>query len=452
MGDLDATFRAAADFLAKNGSSGDYSTDTKLKIYSLYKQATDGDQPPSVPQPSRMNFVARSKYDAWNELKGTSKEEAKKLYIQTIEKADPRFKAPKPAAAAAAPTTTTTTAVVPAPSAAIVPASAAAAPPRPRQQLPPTSSHHTPASERDVMLLAAIYGSLALMGIGVAGFLVSTLSTTALMFLGAVGVGIAGLVGAALVMFEENGLLGVLPGGIRTLLLDSTWLEFILDDTLFREVKVVVVQVLPMLVAGDEKTKLEALSLMTPATRRWLTQRGLVRSLPDGLRRLLLPRRVREQLERDAPTFRLQKEPISDPATFARLIAEKDPIVHTDALSKPGENVAAIAASDAAAAESAELDLDPSRRLFRSLVKEIVTKQNVQFAVNAINPHVMRAASAALALATVAQLAVSRESRQTLVSIARTLALVSSLLGSAGCGGLFVLWVAAKKKQRREGW
>ncbi len=59
--------------------------DTLLKLYSLYKQATEGDvaaDPPSNP----FDFVAKAKYDAWAGLKGKSNEEAMNEYIAIVNK------------------------------------------------------------------------------------------------------------------------------------------------------------------------------------------------------------------------------------------------------------------------------------------------------------------------------------------------------------------------------
>jgi diazepam-binding inhibitor (GABA receptor modulating acyl-CoA-binding protein) len=59
--------------------------DTLLKLYSLYKQATEGDvntEPPS----NMFDFVARAKYEAWSKLKGKPKEEAMKEYIEIVTK------------------------------------------------------------------------------------------------------------------------------------------------------------------------------------------------------------------------------------------------------------------------------------------------------------------------------------------------------------------------------
>jgi acyl-CoA-binding protein len=60
------------------------STDTLLKLYSLYKQATVGDL--NTEAPAAFDFVAKAKYDAWASLKGKSQDEAKKEYIELIGK------------------------------------------------------------------------------------------------------------------------------------------------------------------------------------------------------------------------------------------------------------------------------------------------------------------------------------------------------------------------------
>lgn len=61
------------------------SNDTLLQLYSLYKQATEGDvsiDPPSNP----FDFVAKAKYQAWEGLKGKTKEEAMESYIGLVQK------------------------------------------------------------------------------------------------------------------------------------------------------------------------------------------------------------------------------------------------------------------------------------------------------------------------------------------------------------------------------
>ena len=56
---------------------------TMLKIYALYKQASAGDV--DGKRPGFTDMVARAKWDAWNELKGQSADEAKQAYVDLIE-------------------------------------------------------------------------------------------------------------------------------------------------------------------------------------------------------------------------------------------------------------------------------------------------------------------------------------------------------------------------------
>lgn len=57
--------------------------ETLLKLYSLYKQGTEGDNHSEEPV-NPFDFVAKAKYNAWSELKGLSKEGAMQQYIDLI--------------------------------------------------------------------------------------------------------------------------------------------------------------------------------------------------------------------------------------------------------------------------------------------------------------------------------------------------------------------------------
>ncbi len=57
--------------------------ETLLKLYSLYKQATEGDNNGDAPA-NPFDFVAKAKYNAWQSLKGTSKEDAMQQYINLV--------------------------------------------------------------------------------------------------------------------------------------------------------------------------------------------------------------------------------------------------------------------------------------------------------------------------------------------------------------------------------
>ena len=58
------------------------SNDILLKIYSLYKQATQGDV--SGQKPSGFDFVNLAKYNAWESLKGKTSEESMQEYVDLI--------------------------------------------------------------------------------------------------------------------------------------------------------------------------------------------------------------------------------------------------------------------------------------------------------------------------------------------------------------------------------
>ncbi len=57
---------------------------TLLRIYSLFKQATEGDV--SGKRPGFTDLVGRAKYDAWASLQGTTADTAMQAYIDLIDK------------------------------------------------------------------------------------------------------------------------------------------------------------------------------------------------------------------------------------------------------------------------------------------------------------------------------------------------------------------------------
>lgn len=65
------------------GLTEDPGNDVKLKLYALYKQATDGDV--TGKRPGFTDFVGRAKYDAWAKLSGTSREDAEAQYVAIVQ-------------------------------------------------------------------------------------------------------------------------------------------------------------------------------------------------------------------------------------------------------------------------------------------------------------------------------------------------------------------------------
>ncbi len=56
---------------------------TLLKLYALYKQGTDGDV--EGRRPGFTDMVGRAKYDAWEAIKGTAKDDARQQYVDLVE-------------------------------------------------------------------------------------------------------------------------------------------------------------------------------------------------------------------------------------------------------------------------------------------------------------------------------------------------------------------------------
>ena len=80
MADLTKKFEAAAANSKNLSERPDNAT--LLKIYALYKQGSTGDN--SDKKPGFGDMVGRAKWDAWNNLKGTSKNDAMQQYIDLI--------------------------------------------------------------------------------------------------------------------------------------------------------------------------------------------------------------------------------------------------------------------------------------------------------------------------------------------------------------------------------
>jgi acyl-CoA-binding protein len=81
-GDLAKQFEKAATQAKSLKEAPD--NDMKLRLYSLYKQATEGDV--KGEKPGMFDFVGGHKYEAWSKLKGTSREDAQKKYVDLVKR------------------------------------------------------------------------------------------------------------------------------------------------------------------------------------------------------------------------------------------------------------------------------------------------------------------------------------------------------------------------------
>ncbi|CAG9180789.1 acyl-CoA-binding protein [Cupriavidus pampae] len=81
MSDLQARFeQATTDVKALSERPSNM---TLLRLYALYKQGSEGDA--HGDKPGMTDFVGRYKFEAWESLKGTAKDEAMQKYIDLVE-------------------------------------------------------------------------------------------------------------------------------------------------------------------------------------------------------------------------------------------------------------------------------------------------------------------------------------------------------------------------------
>lgn len=62
---------------------------TLLQLYALFKQALEGDVQGS--RPGYFDFVGVAKYEAWEKLRGTGAEDARRQYIGLVRKLGGQF-------------------------------------------------------------------------------------------------------------------------------------------------------------------------------------------------------------------------------------------------------------------------------------------------------------------------------------------------------------------------
>ena len=76
---MEQTFYNKAEQVKQLKSCSD---ENKLYLYKYYKQATVGDN--NTEEPGFFNFTAKAKWNAWNEVKGTNKNDAMQYYINKV--------------------------------------------------------------------------------------------------------------------------------------------------------------------------------------------------------------------------------------------------------------------------------------------------------------------------------------------------------------------------------
>ena len=84
---MEGDFPAAVEKIAEKGKADGMQgvpKNDKLALYKFYKQATYGDN--NTPKPGILNFKSLIRWNAWKEVKGMSKDDAKKKYIEVANK------------------------------------------------------------------------------------------------------------------------------------------------------------------------------------------------------------------------------------------------------------------------------------------------------------------------------------------------------------------------------
>ncbi|CAN9498029.1 unnamed protein product [Ophioblennius macclurei] len=87
MSDLSSKFNAAAAEVKQLKAKP--TDEEMLQIYALFKQANVGDV--NTARPGMLDFTGKAKWDAWEKLKGKSKDDAMNEYIELVGKLKEKY-------------------------------------------------------------------------------------------------------------------------------------------------------------------------------------------------------------------------------------------------------------------------------------------------------------------------------------------------------------------------
>jgi len=87
MADLEANFKQAAEDVKALTKSP--TNEEKLQVYSLFKQGTIGDC--NTERPGMFDMTGKAKWDAWNGIKGKSKDAAMTEYIAVVKELQGKY-------------------------------------------------------------------------------------------------------------------------------------------------------------------------------------------------------------------------------------------------------------------------------------------------------------------------------------------------------------------------
>mmetsp|Transcript_6136 Transcript_6136/g.7438 ORF Transcript_6136/g.7438 Transcript_6136/m.7438 type:complete len:407 (-) Transcript_6136:475-1695(-) len=372
------------------------SSEDKLKFYSLFKQVKNGDN--TAPAPSSFNVIAYAKWKAWKELEGTSKAKAMEMYIAHLERVDPSFKLPKISEPSNIPEVS--------------------------KEVPTVSKtpvEDTPAPGPSSFLLSLI-GCFTLIMFGLGGFLYTVLPYQAQLFLGLVGAGIVGIFGVFAFQLEQHGLIALFPRLLKRILLEKSLLQVIKEGELVRYYKDNFAEILPLLLARTDKERNEALANMDIETRKRLTTKGVVNTLSDWKKRLLLSRDMYDSLEARGVKY---EPPLPDvPVAAAQLSTGVSSVKEIPLQTR---------------------DLQAQRKLSEELMRKILKDYNVNLVLKNVNPRACKALAIGLVVSLILQLRLSSKTRAAAASVLRVLIVLGSGVGVSLAVGLSTLHRMARK-------
>lgn len=89
--DLQKQFEQALEKVRTAPDDGAFkpSNEYKLRMYALYRQATDGDV--AGKKPGMFDVIGRYKYQAWKTVKGMSRDTAMREYIAEVQKVEKQY-------------------------------------------------------------------------------------------------------------------------------------------------------------------------------------------------------------------------------------------------------------------------------------------------------------------------------------------------------------------------
>ena len=89
--ELEKQFEQALDKVRNAPEDGAFKpgNEYKLRMYALYRQATDGDV--SGKKPGMFDVIGRYKYQAWESVKGMSRDAAMREYIAEVQKVEKQY-------------------------------------------------------------------------------------------------------------------------------------------------------------------------------------------------------------------------------------------------------------------------------------------------------------------------------------------------------------------------